>query len=173
MQHLVSRGDADANGALDRDGIRTLASDPPPVMTAEHSPFLFPGHYVFGDVAVGGDRQQGLGRGTLVAPGPAPPLALPEPVLRVEQGKGNKDRYVMLSPRLLELLRDCSAWRSADSAGWWSGCDGRATAEWSARRCRLRADGRRTSAASCVAQGACESGCGVARDGRRVRRPPW
>jgi site-specific recombinase XerD len=27
-------------------------------------------------------------------------------VLRVEQGKGQKDRYVMLSPRLLEVLRD-------------------------------------------------------------------
>ena len=27
-------------------------------------------------------------------------------VLRVEQGKGAKDRYVMLSPRLLETLRD-------------------------------------------------------------------
>jgi integrase/recombinase XerD len=27
-------------------------------------------------------------------------------VIRVEQGKGRKDRYVMLPPRLLELLRD-------------------------------------------------------------------
>ena len=27
-------------------------------------------------------------------------------VLRVDQGKGRKDRYVMLSPRLLEVLRD-------------------------------------------------------------------
>ena len=27
-------------------------------------------------------------------------------VLRVEQGKGQKDRYVMLSPKLLEILRD-------------------------------------------------------------------
>ena len=26
-------------------------------------------------------------------------------VIRIEQGKGNKDRYVMLSPHLLELLR--------------------------------------------------------------------
>jgi integrase/recombinase XerD len=26
-------------------------------------------------------------------------------VMRVEQGKGRKDRYVMLSPRLLMLLR--------------------------------------------------------------------
>jgi site-specific recombinase XerD len=26
-------------------------------------------------------------------------------VLRIEQGKGNKDRYVMLSPKLLEILR--------------------------------------------------------------------
>ena len=27
-------------------------------------------------------------------------------LIRVEQGKGAKDRYVMLSPRLLTLLRD-------------------------------------------------------------------
>jgi integrase/recombinase XerD len=31
--------------------------------------------------------------------------------LRVEQGKGQRDRYVMLSPQLLELLRDW--WRPA------------------------------------------------------------
>jgi integrase len=33
--------------------------------------------------------------------------------LRIEQGKGRKDRYVMLSPQLLELLRDW--WRVARS----------------------------------------------------------
>ena len=27
-------------------------------------------------------------------------------VIRVEQGKGQKDRYVMLSPKLLEILRE-------------------------------------------------------------------
>lgn len=32
-------------------------------------------------------------------------------MLRVEQGKGHKDRYVMLSPRLLEALR--TYWKSA------------------------------------------------------------
>jgi len=37
-------------------------------------------------------------------------------VVRVEQGKGKKDRYVMLSPSLLELLRDW--WRSARKKGW-------------------------------------------------------
>jgi integrase/recombinase XerD len=31
--------------------------------------------------------------------------------IRVEQGKGQKDRYVMLSPRLLDLL--LSYWRVA------------------------------------------------------------
>ncbi len=37
-------------------------------------------------------------------------------VLRVEQGKGQKDRYVMLSPTLLALLRDW--WRVARPAYW-------------------------------------------------------
>jgi site-specific recombinase XerD len=32
-------------------------------------------------------------------------------LIRVEQGKGNKDRYAMLSPRLLEVLR--RYWRAA------------------------------------------------------------
>ena len=37
-------------------------------------------------------------------------------VIRVEQGKGRKDRYVMLSPHLLHLLR--SWWREARPQGW-------------------------------------------------------
>ena len=37
-------------------------------------------------------------------------------VLRIEQGKGQKDRYVMLSPRLLEILRDW--WRVSRSRPW-------------------------------------------------------
>lgn len=37
-------------------------------------------------------------------------------VLRVEQGKGKKDRYVMLSPRLLEILR---AWWRQEKPNHW------------------------------------------------------
>ena len=37
-------------------------------------------------------------------------------VIRVDQGKGNKDRYVMLSPRLLEALR--SYWATVRSRPW-------------------------------------------------------
>jgi integrase/recombinase XerD len=37
-------------------------------------------------------------------------------MLRVEQGKGHKDRYAMLSPLLLELLRDW--WRIARPKAW-------------------------------------------------------
>ena len=36
-------------------------------------------------------------------------------ILRVEQGKGRRDRYAMLSPSLLELLR--AWWRQAHAAG--------------------------------------------------------
>ncbi len=37
-------------------------------------------------------------------------------VIRVEQGKGRKDRYVMLSPSLLDLLR--AWWKTARPQGW-------------------------------------------------------
>ena len=37
-------------------------------------------------------------------------------VIRIEQGKGRKDRYVMLSPHLLDLLR--AWWKLARPQGW-------------------------------------------------------
>src|SRR5205807_3872437 len=37
-------------------------------------------------------------------------------VIRVEQGKGRKDRYVMLSPHLLDLLR--AWWKAGQPRGW-------------------------------------------------------
>lgn len=42
-------------------------------------------------------------------------------VIRVEQGKGSKDRYVMLSPRLLEELR--AYWQAARPKKWLFGGD--------------------------------------------------
>jgi integrase/recombinase XerD len=36
-------------------------------------------------------------------------------VIRIEQGKGQRDRYVMLSPKLLEVLRSCLHGHSARS----------------------------------------------------------
>jgi integrase/recombinase XerD len=37
-------------------------------------------------------------------------------VIRVEQGKGGKDRYVMLSPQLLKILR--TYWRFTRPKRW-------------------------------------------------------
>jgi site-specific recombinase XerD len=49
-------------------------------------------------------------------------------VIRIQQGKGQKDRYVMLSPRLLHVLRDW--WRLMKPQHWLfpgSGVDGHIT----------------------------------------------
>ena len=58
-------------------------------------------------------------------------------VLRVEQGKGQKDRYVMLSPRLLEILR--AWWRVRRPQRWLfpgDDPDGRLTAHAVNRACQ-------------------------------------
>jgi integrase/recombinase XerD len=66
-------------------------------------------------------------------------------VIRVEQGKGRMDRYVMLSSKLLQTLRDW--WRVDRPKGWLFPGDavdshiGRQTVEWACqkahRRCRV------------------------------------
>jgi integrase/recombinase XerD len=66
-------------------------------------------------------------------------------VIRVEQGKGRMDRYVMLSSKLLQTLRDW--WRVDRPKGWLFPGDavdshiGRQTVEWACqkahRRCRI------------------------------------
>ena len=47
MQHLVTRGDVDGNGALDSNEIRTLAGRPPAQIVVDGFPFS--GSYGFGD----------------------------------------------------------------------------------------------------------------------------
>jgi len=44
-------------------------------------------------------------------------------MLRVERGKGDKDRHAMLSPHLLELLRDCGGSRGHKSGCFLAGPD--------------------------------------------------
>lgn len=64
-------------------------------------------------------------------------------VIRVDQGKGHKDRYVMLSPRLLDLLR--TYWKAAHPKTWlFPGHDGespisRRGITWMCQQARLRA----------------------------------
>ena len=53
-----------------------------------------------------------------VANGKVPDIDRERMTLRVEQGKGPRDRTVMLSPRRLELLREW--WRAARPQVWLS-----------------------------------------------------
>jgi integrase/recombinase XerD len=59
-------------------------------------------------------------------------------VIRVAQGKGHKDRYVMLSPKLLDTLRDY--WRIVRPKEWlFPGYFGRPITTHACRTARLRA----------------------------------
>ena len=63
-------------------------------------------------------------------------------VIRIEQGKGRMDRYVMLSAKLLQILRDW--WRVDRPKGWLFCGDavgshiGRHTVEWACQKARRR-----------------------------------
>ena len=95
-------------------------------------------------------------------------------MLRVEQGKGRKDRYVMLSPQLLELLRD---WWTA-SRGRRAGCFPAATrsSPMSTRQlnraCPRRGPGRRDHQARVAAHAAAQLCHPSARAGHRYPRHP-
>jgi len=63
-------------------------------------------------------------------------------VIRIEQGKGRMDRYVMLSAKLLQILRD---WWPADKPKGWLFCGdavgshiSRHTIEWACQKARRR-----------------------------------
>jgi integrase len=93
-------------------------------------------------------------------------------VIRVEQGKGRKDRYVMLSSHLLELLR--AWWKAARPQGWLSGPRSGAADDDAPAQSRLpcrRADGRDQQArlASHVAAQLCDTS---ARAEHRCPRHP-
>ena len=96
-------------------------------------------------------------------------------VLRIEQGKGQKDRYVMLSPKLLEILREW--WRlrrprqpGRSSIGWWPR---RARGTCSARAVEAgawpRAGGRADVSASEVCPNGPDRRCAYPRGGSSIR----
>ena len=90
-------------------------------------------------------------------------------MLRVEQGKGRKDRHAMLSPRLLELLRDW--WRIAHPQVWMFPGRDRITpmttrqlnrvCHMAAERARLPALGGAAHAADTASPRTCSSGTSI------------
>src|ERR1700741_944047 len=74
-------------------------------------------------------------------------------LLRIEQGKGRKDRFAMLSPRLLELLRDWyligrpTVWLSSASCRWGLCWWGGVVAPWGAPGAGCPGGGGSTAAA--------------------------
>ena len=74
-------------------------------------------------------------------------------VIRIRQGKGNRDRYARLTPGLLELLREY--WRSERPRTWlFPGADGQK---------RLRPEHTRADAQKCLSQGRDHQACQHAR----------
>ena len=67
-------------------------------------------------------------------------------VIRVEQGKGRKDRYVMLPPKLLDMLRDY--WKRARPGEWLFPGRPARPADLSAHHQPYLPGGERSSAAS-------------------------
>jgi len=93
-------------------------------------------------------------------------------LIRVEQGKGRKDRYVMLSPHLLELLR--AWWKAARPQGWLFPGQNRVNSHGTPARPRLplRGPDGRDRQASVPAHAAAQLCHASARAERRHPRDP-
>ena len=91
-------------------------------------------------------------------------------VIRVRQGKGHKDRYVMLSPRLLEVLREY--WKAVTPQRLALPRPGPRPAHDRRRLCTVPGPGR-TRALRAWASTSLFIPCGIMPTPGLCRRRPW